>query len=128
MLNKIVIRFSDGKVMKGTTEDFFPNKDVFHLNDKESGEYREIKVSDLKAVFFVKSFEGSSEYRDRNDVERVGLGRKIRVQFNDGETMVGYTQGFSPNRGGFMLSPADPECNNDRVFIVNRATEVVHFI
>jgi len=27
MLNKIVIRHANGKIMKGTTEDFFPNKD-----------------------------------------------------------------------------------------------------
>jgi hypothetical protein len=128
MLNKIVIRFADGKIMKGTTEDFFPNKEIFHLNNKENGEYHEIKVRDLKAVFFVKSFEGSSGYKDTNDVERVGLGRKIRVQFKDGEIIVGYTQGFSPNRAGFIVSPADPDCNNERVFIVNAATEIVHFI
>jgi len=29
MLDKIVIRYTDGKIMKGTTEDFFPNNDVF---------------------------------------------------------------------------------------------------
>ncbi len=128
MLNKIVIRYADGKIMKGTTENFFPNRETLHLKDKESGGYHEIMVKELKAVFFVKSFEGCREYIDRNDVERFGLGRKIRVKFKDGETIVGYTQGFSPNRTGFIVAPADPGCNNDRVFVVKAATENVQFV
>lgn len=128
MLNKIVIRFADGKIMKGTTEDFYPNKEIFHVKDKENGGYHEIRVGDLKAVFFVRSFEGSSEYKERNDVERAGLGRKIKIRFKDGEIIVGYTQGFTPNRAGFIVSPADPDCNNERVFIVKAATETVQLM
>jgi hypothetical protein len=30
-LNKVVARFKDGILMKGTTSDFFPNKNEFHL-------------------------------------------------------------------------------------------------
>ncbi len=128
MVIKIVIRYADGRLRKGTTQDFFPNKDNFHMIDKDSGQVHAIDVRDLKAVFFVKSFEGNPKYEDRFDVERVGLGRKIRVHFKDNEKMIGYTQGFSPNRAGFILFPADPECNNDKVFVVTAATTKVEFI
>ena len=30
-LNRVVARFLDGRVMKGTTEDFLPNRPRFHL-------------------------------------------------------------------------------------------------
>jgi hypothetical protein len=128
MINKIVIRYADGKLRKGTTADFFPNKDIFHLNDKDDGKVYEINVQALKAVFFVKSYEGDPAYDEKLNVERVGLGKRIRIRFRDGETMVGYTQGYSANRTGFIFFPADPECNNEKAFIVNAATDDIHFI
>jgi len=113
---------------KGTTSDFFPNKDRFHLTEKESGEVREIRLRGLKAVFFVKSFEGDPAYRENQELERAGFGKRIRVRFHDGETQVGYTQGFSPTRPGFFFFPADPNANNERVFVVNAATADVRFV
>ena len=29
--NKIVVRYQDGRINKGVTNDFSPNKDLFHL-------------------------------------------------------------------------------------------------
>jgi hypothetical protein len=128
MINKIVIRYTDGKIKKGTTEDFFPNKDVFHLRDKDNGEAQTIHLKDLKAVFFVKDFDGDSTYQEKDDVSRVGLGRKIKVRFKDGETLVGYTQGFSRDRLGFIFFPCDANSNNDKGFIVTAATDEVVFM
>ncbi|HUG99217.1 MAG TPA: hypothetical protein VMQ83_08580 [Gammaproteobacteria bacterium] len=128
MRNTVVIHFPGGNVLKGITNNFFPNKDKFHLTDKDTGEVREILLSGLKAVFFVKGFDGDPAYRERSDVERTGLGKKIQVDFNDGEVLVGYSQGFTPNRPGFFVFPADPESNNDRVFVVTAATKDARFL
>ncbi len=128
MLNKIVLRYADGLICKGTTEDFFPNKDMFHMRDNNDGGYHEINIKDLKAVFFVKSFEGKPSYHERFDIERVGLGKKIMVHFKDNEKMVGYTLGYSPTRVGFILFPADPDCNNEKVFVVIAATNKIYFL
>jgi len=128
VLNKIVIRYSDGKVIKGTTEDFFPNKTSFHMRDKDSGEYIDISIEELKAVFFVKSFEGDNSYQERKQFERFGLGKKIKVSFKDGEELVGYTQGFSKERVGFFLFPSDPDSNNEKAFVIAAATDDVSFI
>ena len=128
MLNKIVVRYADGRIAKGTTENFFPNKSTFHLTASGSGERQEINVTDLKAIFFVKSFDGNPGHDEKLDVERVGLGKKLMVEFMDGETVVGYTQGFSPDRASFIVFPCDPESNNEKVFVVTAATKKVHFI
>jgi hypothetical protein len=128
VLNTVVLHFVDGKVQKGVTEDFFPNKDMFHFREKEGGGVREIHLRELKAVYFVKSFDGDPAYQEKNDVERVGFGKKIRIHFRDGETQVGYTQGFSSDRAGFFVFPADPGCNNDRVFVVIAATDTIQFM
>lgn len=128
MQNQIIVRFSDGKILKGTTADLFPNKTVFHLQEKDGGSLQEIDIFRLKAVYFVKSFEGRPDYTERTDAERVGLGRKIKVHFKDGETLVGYTQGYAPNRDIFIVFPCDPESNNEKVFVVTKSTDVVSFL
>ena len=128
MLNKVVLNYNGKSVRKGTTENFFPNKEVFHVKDNETGEVFEVTFSALKAVFFVKSFEGNPEYQERSDAERTGLGRKIRVVFKDGETQIGYTQGFTPNRPGFFVFPVDESSNNQRIFVITAATKEVQFI
>jgi len=127
MLNNVVLHFKDGVVRKGTTDDFFPNKPSFHFNDVE-GSAKVIPVNSLKAVFFVKSFTGNPDYNERDDVDRAGFGRRIRVTFKDGETQEGYTQGFSPERQGFFVFPCDPSSNNDRIFVVSDATEITEFV
>jgi hypothetical protein len=128
MINKIVIHFIDGKINKGTTADFFPDRETFHINDKDSNRVYEVNLKELKAVFFVKSFEGDPIYVEKLIVERVGLGKRIRVRFKDGETMVGYTQGYAPGRMGFNFFPSDPDSNNEKAFIVNDATDAVSFL
>lgn len=58
----------------------------------------------------------------------MGFGKKIQVRFKDGETLIGYTQGYSPARTGFILFPADEKSNNDRVFVIKAAAEEVAFL
>lgn len=125
---KIVARYLDGRVRKGATSDFFPNKDVFHLVE-ESGETVSIRRDDLKAVFFVKSLEGDPEREDDMSFEgKSGQGRKLEVRFRDGEVIAGFTMGFSRERPGFFVFPVDEEGNNSRVFVVTRAVESVRFV
>jgi hypothetical protein len=51
-----------------------------------------------------------------------------RRRFIDGETMAGYTLGYSPDRQGFYLTSADLQGNNERIFVVKSATEKVEFL
>lgn len=118
-------RYRDGRVVKGTTGNFTPMRDHFHLVDLSGTRY-EVFVKDLKALFFVRTFEGKSGYRERRQFgdEKV-YGRKVRCVFEDGEVLVGYTQGYDANRPGFFVSPVDQQSNNERVFVVNSGDLVV---
>jgi hypothetical protein len=127
MQNTVVVHLGDGTLLKGTTNNFFPNKEKFHLTVKDTTEIREVPLTGLKAVFFVKDFEGDPNYQERGDAERSGLGKRIEVEFKDGENLVGYSQGYTPNRPGFFVFPADPESNNDRIFVLTAATKSVRF-
>ncbi|MBP1734576.1 MAG: hypothetical protein H6Q53_863 [Deltaproteobacteria bacterium] len=129
---KVVVRYTDGRVVKGMTQDFFPNKDRFHLHydTTTSGEPAEVLIRDLKAVFFVKNFEGNPGYNERKEYSNgdKAQGRKVEILFVDGEKLVGSTLGYDPNRLGFFLFPVDPESNNIRVFAVTAAVKSVRYI
>ena len=132
-MNQIVIRYQDGHIMKGVTNDFLPAKDRFHLIPLESAPNSkplEVVVADLKAIFFVKDFTGNAEYKEvkQFDPSKPAPGRKIRVVFKDGEVLVGITQGYQPERLGFFLLPADGKSNNERCFVITSATREVTFL
>ena len=103
MQNKIVIRYVDKRIEKGITTDFAPNKENFHVTPvgfKPGDKPLEVRIKDLKAVFFVKDFSGNPDYQDKKDFEagKSVVGRKIRVLFKDGEELVGTTMGYQPDR------------------------------
>lgn len=125
--NKIVIQLKDGTIVKGQTSDFFPNKPLFHLTTLE-GNVEAFKTEDLKAVFFVKDCNGDKSYEYSYDDMIAGGGRRIKVDFADGEVMIGYTQGYSPDRPGFFVIPADLKGNNEKVFVVKSATKNIQFL
>jgi hypothetical protein len=127
IVNKVVVRFKDGVIMKGQTSDFFPNKKEFHL-EVQTGEIVSINTNELKAVFFVKDLEGDKNRKDMYDDIIAGGGKKIEVQFADGEVIVGFSQGYSPDRIGFFFIPADKKGNNDRIFVVTSATKKITFL
>ena len=127
MTNKVVLTFKDGKILKGLTNNFFPNKNTFHLST-EDGQITEINREDLKAIFFVKDYSGNKARKDMYDDHIPGAGRKIQVMFKDNEVITGFCQGYSSERPGFFIVPAAKEGNNERIFIVSSATATVKFL
>jgi len=132
MHNKIVVKYKNGKMLKGVSRDFFPNRDMFHLtlgSLTESGETLEVDVNELKAIFFVKDFGGKKEYNEKKDFELLKmLGKKMKVKFIDGEEVWGYVQAYSPESKGFFLFPSDPNSNNVRIYILNKSVQSVNLV
>ncbi|MEJ2697767.1 MAG: hypothetical protein P8013_14105 [Candidatus Sulfobium sp.] len=130
---RIVVRYSDGQILKGYTQNFFPNKPGFlvtPISDKQAHEPLEVRIEDLKGLFFVRDFEGHPSYEERKQFleDDRPIGRKVEVTFKDGEVIVGTTMGYDPLRAGFFLYPADSGSNNLRVFAVNAAVRQVLFL
>ena len=119
--NRVVVRYRTGRLLKGFTWDFVPSKESFHLADPEDErKVTDVRLQDLKAVFFVRSFEGDRTRRSAYALEsfQATPGIKLKVSFKDGETLYGTTNAYAPTRKGFFLLPADPGGNNERVYIV----------
>jgi len=134
--NLVVSKYRDGRMIKGVTYNFGAAKKAFHVisvsEEKEEGTRRgvEVVISDLKAIFFVKSLEGKKGPRtlegllDEEEEEQT-IAMKVKVTFHDGETLIGTTHGYSRDKQGFFIVPLEKESNNLRVFIVfNAAREI----
>ena len=129
-LTKVVVKYVNGKIIKGFMQNFSPNKDSFHLipADKSSGGPIEVLVKHLKAIFVVRDFMGNPQHDERKKyVEGENpSGLKLEVTFADGEVIVGSTLlGYDPKRQGNFIVPADPNSNNIRVFVVSTAVKSV---
>jgi hypothetical protein len=128
MVNKVVVHYVDGKIEKGYTSDFQPQKEMFHLVVDEEGREKSkpVKIDDLKAVFFVKELKGKyydvpetkKTFEDEEFKDKKLVGKKIKVVFTDGEILYGITFGYSQQRRGFFFNPIEPESNNERIFAV----------
>ena len=128
--NKVVARFADGRIVKGSTSDFVATKDAFHVALADaplSAKPTLIQIKDLKAIFFVKDFAGRPEYQPRQEFDPSSpvVGRKIKVVFKDGEVLVGTTQGYKPGRPAFFVVPADQKSNIERCFVIAEAAKEI---
>jgi hypothetical protein len=123
--NNVVVRFSDGKLLKGKTQDFNPGRPGFHLAPSEGGPAIPVENRQLKAVFFVKNLEGNPFHSELKGFiaapAATAHGKKIAVVFEDGELLCGYTLSYLPDRQGFFVFPVDPDSNNIRVFVLAAA-------
>ena len=131
-MEKVVVRYIRGRVIKGFTQDFFPAKKLLHLTsvDNSSGEPIEVYIEDLKAIFMVLDFVGHPLYKERKKYveEEKPSGQKVEVTFIDGEVLVGSTLNYDPKQQGFFIFPADLRSNNIRVYIVSSFVEKVRYL
>jgi len=102
---------------------------------KEKGPV-EVSLDQLKAIFFVKDFGGTSTHVERKVFgTRKKPGKKVFIKFSDKESLVGFIDGQVPwDKGfslaklgnkvkGFFLIPVDGDSNNYKVFIVGGAIQ-----
>jgi hypothetical protein len=122
-MRKVVLRGRDGKTTNGFA---YPAE----LKDKvkflsRQGKQTEIPLADLKAVFFVRDFQGDPEYRPVAFLGKTPLSEKlwVRIRFMDGEILEGKVQNSAEllTEAGFYLWPSDPDTNNESVFVVKSA-------
>jgi hypothetical protein len=136
---KAVLRFVDGRILKGYIKDFSEKSDELILQELGSGVVRVLKNDVLKAIFFVRTFEGNRTYNEKKSYGiRKSRGHRTFIKFIDGEDLVGFLEGDLPWDKGFFLSrntfndlkgffllPADDGSNNIKVFIFAHAVKDV---
>ncbi len=118
---KVVAHFLDGHLLKGFALDFRLSRGAFLLRRRDAVDVEaaiRIRLAHLKALFFVKDFEGDPTYRELSDAARPSLlGRQVRVRFRDGEVLRGTSPSRDPGGAGFFLVPMDARSNNRRIYV-----------
>ncbi len=122
-LPKIVARYASGKIIKGYTNNFSPNRPLFnvypiHADTTQAG--IRVLLKELKALFFVRDFVGNPKYDENKEINLPMQynGIIVEVEFKDGEVLIGTTAGYNLNSSGFFLFPLDPKSNNIKLFVV----------
>ncbi len=135
---KVVAHKKDGTLIKGFTLDvpeFYRQPlgmqvatappEILELRTRENGTCVKVALQDLKALFFVKSFEGSTQYNEIKFFKAHPLqdGIWVSLQFADSESTEGVIYNsmqflVSP---GFFLKPPDPQSNNEIVYIMKES-------
>jgi hypothetical protein len=131
---KVVLQFGS-KTIKGyldspawgTIEELLSNAPVsspetFRIRLLDSGVVEDVCVRDVKAIYYVNSFDGDSNHVQLNFHTRAPIAHGIwmRFQFLDGEVMEGIV--YNSIRylvdPGFFVLPTDPGSNNKLVYVL----------
>ena len=125
--HRLVVRYNDGRVLKGLGRDFVPGKghvQVWPAIDAPPESRITVPLGHLKAVFFVHDFQGGVDFEGQPAV--VAAGRRIIVTFLDGEALEGLTLNYATEGPGFFVTPLEAG-NNQRIFVVSGAVRHVIF-
>ncbi len=135
---KVVARLRNGSILKGFL-DTIPVSDFetllkensctlpreFGLRSPESGQTHPLSLENLKALFFVKTFEGRKEYKEVKFFEKNPpiKGLWVRVKFYDNEFLEGVVRNSAHYivDPGFFLKPPDLQSNNEILFVVKNS-------
>ncbi|HWR73646.1 MAG TPA: hypothetical protein VN604_10785 [Nitrospirota bacterium] len=143
-MDKVVVRYLDGKMQKGLVKNFSVEADELLLEEPVTGNELRVPLGELKAVFFVRSLEGDPSHREKKlfGARKDGkdLGKKIYIKFKDNETLYGFYRGDLPwkqgyfvtephgTSRGFFVAPTDSESNNIRIFVVGTSIKDITVI
>lgn len=124
-LQRVVLQFGD-RALRGHTDQNSWNEvtdasaEQIRFRPLGSDAFEETSLAGLKAVFFVKRFDGPGldemRFHDHADPQ---ASLWVRVVFRDGEII----EGLVDNRAdyllqpGFLLTPTDPEANHWLIYI-----------
>jgi hypothetical protein len=130
---KVVAHLADGSLIKGFLRDVPPIDPLSAGLTANSlparvavelltGGKKVIELKSAKALFFVKTLEGRTDYVEIKFFERNPhiAGLWIKIQFRDGEITEGIVHNSLPfvADSGFFLRPPDPHSNNRVVYVV----------
>ena len=132
---KVVAHLRDGNLIMGYTDIVapdtleellqqgpFPLPEQVPLRTTGARQAQAIDLESLKALFFVKSFEGRDQYQELKffDAHPPVLGLWVRIKYFDGEASEGVVHNslhYLMNPGFFLKTP-DPHSNNKLIYVL----------
>lgn len=115
----VVVHYKDGRTLKGHGENFLPSEREIMIRSQE-GALVTVQLSTVKIVCFVRSHSSDGLSRNRHPAAllyRAVPGKRVVLQFQDGERLEGITTiSRMPDRG-FFVTPLNPASNNIQIYV-----------
>ena len=96
--------------------------DSIRLTMMDTGEVKNIPISDAKAVFFVSTFDGDTHHKALHFHQHAPIqpGLWVRVRFQDEEEIEGFVSNTRDHvlGPGFFMMPTDPDGNNRLIYVM----------
>jgi hypothetical protein len=131
---KVVARLRDGNLVKGymmgssaAFEDLlqtpeFAIPDLIGVQPLGASKRISVPLDSLKALFFVKSFDGNKEHPEVKFFDKGPpiRGLWVRVKFYDDESLEGVIANSLRYlvEPGFLMKPPDPHSNNEILYVI----------
>jgi hypothetical protein len=132
---KVVARLRNGNLVKGyltnppgePSEAFrnangFTSPELIAIRPLEAGDDVSLPAETLKALFFVKSFEGNKDYPEVKFFDKTPpiRGLWVRIRFFDNESIEGNVENSIHHLvdSGFFMKPPDPRSNNEILYVI----------
>jgi hypothetical protein len=115
---QVVARLLDKGKIKGQTTDFHPERESFTIDPEDGSLPVRVSVSDLKALYFVRSLDGNRDHQDHRRFKgQLAVRPKLWLEFRDGEQMAAYPVSPFLGRQGFYVLPTDLESNVEKAWV-----------
>jgi hypothetical protein len=128
--SRVVVRYLDGRLLKGYAPHFVPARgavEIWPSPDAPSTSRVTVPFGQLKAIFFVRDFDGGPSCVSANPSKAKVCGRRVAVTFLDGEELTGATLNYQTAGPGFFVHPLDDRTNNTRVYVLTQSIRHVKF-
>ena len=128
---RLAVRFADGETIQGSCFALDPREHGFHLEivdeqGKTTGETRQVRFSDLKAVFHIKSFDGHF-HKSQFPLSEVEPAHERVIEFRDGEVFRGYCRRpLDVESTRFFININEPDSNNIAALIEKSAVQAIY--
>ncbi|MFY0580532.1 DUF6982 domain-containing protein [Cystobacter fuscus] len=114
--HRVIIHTVEGQVKRGAIRDVDLLDAAIPLEQQAGFAPESIAIQRVKAIFFMLA-TGSRPPQPE--------GQKIRVTFNDGRRVAGFSNDYQGTGQGFFVIPADTRTNTSRIFIYRSSVQTV---
>jgi hypothetical protein len=114
--HRVIIHTVEGQVKRGTIRDLNLLDEVLLLEQQTGFAPERIPCKRVKAIFFMLPTGARQPQAE---------GQKVRVTFNDGRQVAGFSRDFKSANPGFFMIPADNRTNTARIFVYRSSVQAV---
>jgi hypothetical protein len=114
--HRVIIHTVEGQVKRGVIRDVDLLDESIALEQQTGFTPERIPGKRMKAIFFMLPAGARQPQAE---------GQKIRVTFNDGRQVAGFSRDFKDGGQGFFLIPADNRTNTARIFVYRSSIQAV---